>query len=812
MIIMTHVYKIAIIGGGIVGVSTAYHLAKMRCTDVVLLERTELTAGSTWHAAGNLPHFHGSFSVMRLQQYGKALYRTLEAESGQAVGLHWTGALRLAHTAARVDEFERVAGMARACGLTMRLIDHAEARTLNPFVQVDDLKGILWDRVDGHADPTSLTNAMASVAKARGVSIQRNAPVQGITRGPSGQWQLATPAGPIEAEQIVIAAGFRSPEVAAMLGLQIPVVNMEHQYLVTESVPELVAHAREIPMVRDPDVSYYLRQEGKGFVLGPYEHCGKAWAIDGVPPQFGQELLPPDLDRIEDIVALAMERVPIAANAGIKTIINGPITYTPDGLPLIGPVAGVDGVYLNTGSGFGIVQGGGSGKACAEWLLRGETEWDLWELDPRRFDASMTHELAIAKCIELYNHEYDAGTPYEYEMRPAARPMKTTPITVRHEAAGGVMFARFGWERPAWFAQGDAPCAEQHSFRRSNWFAAVQAECLAVRDRVGVLDLSPFSKWEVIGEGAQGFIDGIGANCAPRKNGSVVLTHALTHSGGVRSEFTVTRLSDTHFYVVSAAAAQLHDGDVLRETLPRDGSVTLSDVTAQWGTLVLAGPRARDVLATLTQADLSHAAFPWLSGRVITVAGVSVRALRVNFVGELGWELHHPIAQQAVLYDALMQAGAAHEIKPFGMRAMECLRIEKMYRNWRSDLHTEASLLAAGMARFAKLDDARQFRGKAALTAERGSGSPRRLVSLHIKASDADAMGAEPVIVEGRIVGLTSSGAYGHRLGVSIALAYVEAAYCTSGQAVFVDILGERCAAVVHTEAQYDPANARLRA
>jgi dimethylglycine dehydrogenase len=826
---MTSAHPVAIIGGGIVGVSTAYHLALAGCTDVLLLERSELTAGSTWHAAGNLPHFHGSFNLMRLQAYGKQLYRGLQAQSTQPLGLHWTGALRLAHSAARVDEFERVAGMARACGLAMRLIGIDEARRLHPHLVPDGLAGVLWDPVDGHADPTSLTQAMAAHARERGVVIKRHTPVLGITRGASGQWKLETPGGAFEAEKIVIAAGFRSPEVAALLGLRIPLANMEHQYLVTDSVPELTAQAGELPMVRDPDDSYYLRQEGKGFVLGPYEHCGKPWAVEGVPPHFGQELLAPDLDRIEDIVAQAMQRVPISANAGIKTIVNGPITYTPDGNPLIGPVAGVDNLFLNTGSGFGIVQGGGSGKACAEWVLRGHTEWDLWELDPRRFDMTvMTPQHVVDKCVELYNHEYAAGTPYEYEMRPAARGLKTSAATARHEAAGAVFFSRFGWERPAWFAPAGAePSArhEQHSFRRSNWWSAVRAECHAVRDHAGLLDLTPFSKWSLRGAGAQAVLDALGANRAPRVTGAITLTHALTAEGGVISEFTVTRLADDHFYVVSAAAANLHDGDLLRRALPADGSATLQDLTRERGTLVLAGPRARDVLAALTDADLSSAAFPWLSAREITVAGVALLALRVNFVGELGWELHHPIEQQGELHDALMQAGAAHGLRPFGLRAMDSLRIEKMYRNWRSDLTTEASLLEAGMQRFARLDDERAFNGKAALLAQTRNGLTRQMVLLRVDAPDvaadhgadpgadhgADALGAEPVLAGERIVGLTSSGAYGHRVEASLALAYVEAAYAAAGTSLAIDLLGRRRAATVLPAPPYDPNNQRLR-
>jgi dimethylglycine dehydrogenase len=420
--------------------------------------------------------------------------------------------------------------------------------------------------------------------------------------------------------------------------------------------------------------------------------------------------------------------------------------------------------------------------------------------------------LTVDKCVELYNHEYDAGTPYEYEMRPAARGLKTTPATPRHEATGGVMFARFGWERPAWFAPPDEQRSEAHSFRHSNWFEPVRQECLAVRDRVGLLDLSPFSKWEVRGTGALDYLDCIGANRVPRKIGGVALTHALNTNGGVCSEFTVTRLGDDHFYVVSAAAAELHDDDLLRATWASNGSVQIDRCTAQWGTFLLSGPRARDVLAALCNADLSSAAFPWLSAREIQVAGIPVRALRVSFVGELGWELHHPIAQQAALYDALMHAGEQHGITPFGLRAMDCLRIEKMYRNWRSDLNTEFTLLEAGMQRFCKLDDDRKFKGKTALVAQAQAGLPHTLVALKVQSSGAHCLGSEPVLMGEQIIGITTSGAHGMRNDLSLALAYVKTAHAVEGKILAVDLLGQRLQAVVTLDAVYDAANARLRA
>ncbi|HSG93884.1 MAG TPA: FAD-dependent oxidoreductase, partial [Afifellaceae bacterium] len=572
----------------------------------------------------------------------------------------------------------------------------------------------LWDPLDGDIDPTSVTNAMARDARECGVTIRRNAPVMSITRKNSGRWELETPGGTISAEIIVNAAGFRAPEIAAMAGHPIPIASMEHQYLVTEDIPELAARPDKIAMVRDPDTSYYLRHEREGIIIGPYEHDGRLWAVDGVPENFGQELLPPDLDRIADYVADALERVPLAADAGIKTIVNGPITYTPDGLPLIGPVAGIDNCFLNCGSSFGITQGGGSGKFAAEWILDGHTSLDMIELDPRRFADFATPEWVAARCKDIYDNEYAVGYPNEYAMRQAGRPTRTMPAHARHQAAGAQFYSAYGWERPAWFAA-QSEAAETFSFRRTNAFDAIGRECRAVREAAGLLDLSPFAKFDVTGPGAEAFLDAIGGNRMPRRIGGIVLTHALTPEGGILSEFTVTRLGPEHFYVVSAAAAEAHDCDLLRQSLPADGSVRIANITHDYGTLVLAGPRSRDILGRLTAADLSSDAFPWLTSQEIQAAGVSVRALRVNFVGELGWELHHLVADQLAIYDALMQAGAEHGLIPFGMRAMDSLRLEKMYRGWRTDLTTEYSLVEAGMQRFVRFDKNVDFTGREAL-------------------------------------------------------------------------------------------------
>ncbi len=808
---MSDTYRVAIIGGGIVGVSTAYHLAERGETDVVVLERAELTSGSTWHAAGNLPHFAGSFNMMKLHRQSKSLYQKLEDRHGD-IGMHLTGSLRLAHNPDRMDEFHRAAGMARQNGTEMSVMNVDEIRSKWPWMEVHDLLGGLWDALDGHVDPTSLTNAMAKDARAAGVTIRRNSPVMSIDRAESGRWVLETPNGTVSAEVIMNAAGFRAPEIAAMAGHTIPLSSMEHQYLVTEEIPELVARDDEIPMIRDPDTSYYLRQERKGVIIGPYEHDGVPWAVDGVPTEFGQELLAPDLDRIAEYVADAMERVPMSASAGIKTIINGPITYTPDGLPLVGPVSGIDNYFLNCGSSFGITQGGGCGQYGAEWILDGHTSLDFWELDPRRFGDWASREWVEARCKDIYDNEYAHAYPNEWAGREAGRPVRKIPVSERHEAAGVVFTTGYGWERPAFFAAEGAARDDHFTFRRAHWQTDVAGECKAVRERVGLLDLSGFSKFDVSGPGAEAMLDSIGANRMPRKVGGIVLTHALTPAGGVLSEFSVTRLGDETYYLASAAAAEQHDLDILKAAAPADGSVTIENLTTGWGTLVVAGPQARNLLAKLTGADLSNEGFRWLTGREIDVAGVPVRALRVNYVGELGWELHHRIGDQLALYDALVEAGPEFGLSPFGLRAMDSLRLEKMYRGWRTDLSTEYSLVEAGMDRFVRFGKNVEFTGREALQAHAEKGAPYTLVCLDVDAGDADCISSEPVLdAAGNIVGTTTSGGYAHHLGKSLAMAYLRTDLAIADQTVFVDIVGDRRPALVGLDALYDPANERLR-
>ncbi|WP_027857904.1 GcvT family protein [Marinobacterium jannaschii] len=801
---------VLIIGGGIAGVSTLYHLTKLGWKDVMLTEKLELTSGSTWHAAGNLPHFSNSYNIMKLQQYSIALYARLQEETGHPVDHHPTGAVRLAHTQERMDEFQRVAAMGEMAGLDLEIIDNDRLKELYPHLDTTGLIGGLWDPDDGHIDPTSATNAMAAGARQGGATIVRNNPVEKIEQQPDGRWQVTTAKGVIDAGIIVNAAGFRANEVAAMVGHQLPIASMEHQFVVTDNVPELEARDTMLPMLRDPDVSYYLRQEGKGLILGPYEKGGIPWATDGVPAAFGQELLQPDLDRIEEIMCTAMEQVDIIGHAGIKTVVNGPITYTPDGHPLIGPVHGYDNYFVCSGFNFGIVQGGGAGHFMAQWIVNGHPELDLFELDPRRFGDYADHDYTVAKATEVYANEYQLGFPNEYAMRPAKRGNKQSPVYPRHAGKGAVFGAYFGWERPSWFAPQGSDPREEHSFRRSNWFDAVAAECELVRDKVGVLDLSPFTKFEISGEGAYDYLDAISPNRIPVEAGGIALAHPLTAQGGVAWEFSVTRLQDGRYYMMAPAAAELMVEDWLRTRLPADGSVSLTNITRDYGTLVLAGPDARKVLSQLTDSDLSNAGFPWFSGQEIEIAGVPVRALRMNFVGELGWELHHPIKHQLALYDALMEVGQAYGIGDFGLRAMDSMRLEKAYPIWGHDLTTEFSALEASLGYFVKLDKG-EFEGKAALQAQKADGVPHQLVLLELADTEVDAsVGMEPVYGDGALVGQISSGGYGHRTGKSLALAYIRSDALDT--ALSVKVLGEVYPATIARHGVYDNKGARLKA
>jgi dimethylglycine dehydrogenase len=804
--VKSHV-RVLIIGGGAVGCSALYHLARKGWTDIALTERDELTSGSTWHAAGNCPTFSTSWNILKLQRYGNALYSRLAAETGYPIDYHVTGSIRLAHGKARMEELAHVAAMAQAQGIAFEIIGPREIKARHPLVELDDIAGGLWDPYDGDIDPSQLTQAFAQGARQAGAEIYRFNPVTAIAARPEGGWAVTTKGGTIVAEIVVNAAGYRAGEITAMVGQKLPLVSLQHQYLVTEGIAEIAALPAPLPLLRDPDVSYYLRQERDGLLLGPYERDAKAVWPDGIPPEFSSDLFANELDRLEDYIEEAIARVPALGGVGLKRIVNGPIPYAPDGNPYIGPAAGLrDFFHCNTFS-FGICQAGGAGKALAEMIVDGEAEWDLWPFDHRRYGAYADPGYVAEKAVELYRHEYAIAFPNEE--RPAGRPRHATPLHDHLAAKGAVSGARGGWERAAWFAPPGAARENVPSFHRTNWHEPVAAECRAVAERVGIMDLAGFSKFRVAGVGAAAFLDRLVCGALPSA-GRVTLAYALTPSGRLLSEFTVTRLADDRFHLLAAASARLHDWDHLTRHLPADGSVEIADISESGSTLVLAGPRARDVLAPLTDADLSNPAFPWLAAREIAVAGVNLLALRINYVGELGWELHVPIADLRRVYDALWESGQAHGIGDFGMYAMDSLRLEKGYVSWKQDITTDYDPFEAGLDRFVRLDKG-DFIGRAALAGRRARGVAQRLVPLLVEASDADAQPAAIVYEGDGCVGVVGSGGYGHRIGSSIALAYVRHDLATPGTRLDVAILGRRIAATVAASPLYDPANARLR-
>ena len=799
--------RVAIVGGGVGGCSLAYHLAKLGWDDVVLLEQDQLTSGSTWHAAGLCTQFNSSYNLMGLLRYSIELYQRLEAETGQAVDYHACGSVRLATSADRLDEFRQRAAMAQLVGVSIELVDQERLAELHPLLDTSGILAAAYLPTDGHVDPTGLTNAF--VRGASNVRVRRKTPVTAIRRE-HGSWLLETPSGDVRAEIVVNAAGQWARAVGRLAGVDLPLVSLQHHYVVTEAIAEIASLERELPVLRDPDASYYVRQEGGGLLIGPFERNPQPWALDGVPEGFHGRLLPPDLEQIEEPLAAAAKRIAVFADAGIKSVVNGPDAYTPDGRCLMGPVPGLPNFHVLAGfSIFGIVFAGGAGRYAAEWIVDGQPGDNMWELDVRRFGGYATaRPYLVARAREVYEREY--AIHYPEEELPAGRPLKTDPIYERLLARGAVFGSRFGWERPLWFARDGHPARDEYSFRRGNWFDAVGEECRAVRSRVGVLDQTSFAKFTVSGSGAEPFLDRVLANKAPTEVGRIALCQACRTSGGIECDLTVTRIGSERFYVVSAAATEEHDYAWLRAQLDEnDVDVRLENVTSRYGVLTLAGPRSRSLLARLVDEDISREAFPFFRARDLRVGSAPTLTLRVSYVGELGFELHHPLEYQRTLYDLVLEAGEPLGLVDFGYRALDSLRLEKAYRLWGVDLSADYTPLEAGLERFVRFDKG-DFTGRDALLRERKEGIRRTLACLTIETADADAHGYEPVRAAGKPVGYVAAGGYGHVLQKSIALAYLPVEHAAVGTALAVDILGEPRPAIVVAQPLYDPANERL--
>ena len=802
--------RVVIVGGGVMGAGLLYHLAREGWSDIVLVEKGELTSGSTWHAAGQCPHFNGSLNMTKVHVYGTELYPRLEALTGQAVSWHGCGGIRLAVTDEEVNWFKYVYGISKLAGYEAHILSPNEIRTYHPYLETFGVKAGFLTVTDGHVAPADITNAMAAGARRLGAEVYRRTRVTDIKLQKTGEWLVVTDQGNITCEHVVNSAGSYCDVVGSWTGHNVPIANMLHHYVITEPLQELIDLKPELPVVRDPYSHAYLREETNGILIGPYETETAHLCWDGKPPawDFESELIAPELDRLTPWLEKANERLPLFGKAGVKSVISGAITHTPDGTYLSGPAPGPRNYWMHCGASIGICQGGGAGKYLAQWMVHGQAEINMREFDPRRFGDWATRDYTAAVSVNDYHHMYYCMKPGE--QHDVGRNLRTSALHSRLAAAGAQFSQVFGWERARWYDASRK--GEAYSYRRSNWWEAVRGEALAVRERVGLMDLSTFSKFDVDGPDAFTFLDRICANSVPARDGGIILGHLLTPAGFIESEITVTRLAPDRFYVLSAAAAQLHDADQMRWRLEPGENVTITDVTDDYGCLVLAGPRSRDVLGACTGADLSNAAFRWLTARVIEVAGVKgVRALRVNYVGELGWELHVPMASMPAVFDALMAAGKPHGIRLFGTYAMNSLRMEKAYRGWGSELTTEIDMFEGSMDRFIRLDKD-DFIGKQASLSLKQRGERIKLVYMAVAATDSDAMGNEPVYRGDRLVGLTTSGAYGHAVGKSLAFAYVDPGSASSGDGFEILMLGERRKAEIIPEPAWDPANARLKA
>lgn len=809
--------RVVVIGGGIAGCSVLYHLAKLGWTDVALVERRELTSGTTWHSVGNTPMFSSSLNVLRLLKYSNELYESLEAETGQAVGYHKVGSLRLATNRDLLEWYKHIEAMASIAGVREEVISPQEALELNPFLNLDGILAVSHLHGDGYLDPTSVTQALAKGARQRGAEIYRDTRVSEIKRNSVGDWDVVTNNGTISAEIVVNSAGQWGAEIGKLVGVSLPLVPMEHQYIVTESIPRIKTLPREIPVTRDPERVFYVRQEGDGLLIGIFEEDALPWAVNGIPPHFGQELLPSRFEHIETYMEKAIERMPVLGEVGFKKIVNGPDAYSPDGRCLMGPVPGVRNFFVLAGfSCFGIANSGGAGRFCAEWIVNGVPSVEMWEYDVRRFgDYASTKSFLVPKAIEAYAMDY--AVHYPHEERPAGRGVKTTPIHDTLKSQGAVFAARHGWERPTWFAPPGVEPVDTLTFHRPNWFKHVGEECRAVRERVGVLDQTSFGKFEVSGPGAAAFLESLCANKLSSRIGKIVVTEMLNVRGGVECDLTVTRVSEDKYWVITAAATTTHDYAWIQWHLPTDGSVTLRDVTAEYACLSLMGPRSRDVLKKIADGDVSNEGVAFLTCGEVHIGYAPVRAYRVSYVGELGWELYHPIEYQRGVYDRIMQAGREFGIVNYGYRTLDSMRMEKGYRFWGADMNSQTTPFEAGLGRFVKLDkkDAAgspiEFIGKQALLKQQAEGIKETLVSLLVDAGDAIPHGWEPVLDGESIVGYVTSGEYGHAVDKTIALAYVPVACSEPGTRLSVKVLGEPCNATVTAMPLYDPSNAKMK-
>jgi 4-methylaminobutanoate oxidase (formaldehyde-forming) len=805
--------EIVVIGGGIIGCSTAYHLARDHKADVVLLEQGTLTSGSTWHAAGLVGQLRSSASITRVLKYSVDLYKGLEAETGLATGWKMTGCLRLATNADRWTEFRRLATTAKSFGMDMHLLTPQEVKAMWPLMEVGDLVGASWLPTDGQASPSDITQSLAKGARMHGARIVENVRVTGFEMEDGRIVQVRTTLGDIACEKVVNCAGQWARQVGAMAGINVPLQPVKHQYIVTEKVPGLSTDA---PTIRDPDRRTYFKEEVGGLVMGGYEPNPQPWTTGDVPDDWAFRLFDDDFDHFEQHMVEAIARIPALETVGVKQMINGPESFTPDGNFILGVAPECRNMFVGAGfNAFGIASGGGAGWVLAQWVVDGEAPLDLWVVDIRRFSAMhRDRQWVLDRTLEAYGKHYTIAFPHEEYV--SGRPRLVSPLYERLKVHGAVFGSKLGWERPNWFAPDGTEPNDVYSMGRQNWFSAVGEEHRHVREAVGIFDQSSFAKYEMAGPDAGKALDWICANDVARPAGRLTYTQLLNSRGGIEADLTVARLCDDRFYIVTGTGFRTHDLGWIADHVPAGLDVTLTDVTEDFGTLSLMGPKARDVLAAVTEADVSNAGFPFGHAREIAIAGERVRALRVTYVGELGWELHVPIGATGVVFDALMAAGAPLGIRPVGYRALESLRLEKGYRAWGSDITPNDTPFEAGLGWAVKLRKDTDFLGRSAL--EGAKDEPRRKAFAGFTVDDPEIVlvGRETILRDGEPVGYLTSGGYGYTLAKNIGYGYVrraegiDDAFLRSGRYELV-VAMERTPATIHLEPLYDPASARVK-
>ncbi len=806
--------RAVVIGGGIVGCATAYHLAREGWTDTVLVEAGELTCGSTWHAAGLVGQLRSSPNITQLLGQSVALYDRLEKETGQATGWRMTGGLRLACTEERWIELRRQATMARSFGLEMELLSAEQARRLWPIMDASDVVGAAFLPTDGQASPSDITQALAKGARGAGVTIVQGTRVTGFEIARGRVTAVLTANGRIACEAAVNCAGQWANEVGRMAGVAVPLVSVRHQYLITEPIDGV---PRDLPTLRDPDRLTYYKEEVGGLVMGGYEPNPIAWAEDGVPADFRFSLLDADWDHFEPMMERALGRVPALRTAGVRQLVNGPESFTPDGNFILGEAPECRGFFVGAGfNAFGIASAGGAGKALAEWVVGGEPPYDLWPVDIRRFGQPHGDtDWVRARTLEMYGKHYAIAWPFEEH--ESGRPLRRSPLYGRLAGAGAVFGEKLGWERPNWFAPAGVTRRDEYGFARQNWFGPVGEEHRAARERVALFDQSSFAKFLLVGDDAEAALQWICAGDVARTPGRLVYTQMLNARGGIECDLTVARLDGDRFYITTGTGFATHDFDWIRRNIPAGLEARLLDVTSSRAVLSLMGPRARDVLSAVTREDVSNEAFPFRTVRDVRIAGIPVLALRLSYVGELGWELHVPAEGAVTVYDSLVAAGAPHGLANAGYRAIESLRLEKGYRAWGADIGPDYTPLEAGLVGGVKLASDSPFLGREALRAQRDAGVGKLLAGFTVADPAVVLLGRETIFRDGERVGWLASGGWGYTVGSNIGYGYVrraagvDADYVMSGS-YELEVATERVACDVFLKPLYDPDGARLKA